>query len=953
MFQWLPELSYSRLCAKEILKYQIFGKTVKPIRKYIPELLIAVYVVLFVFTNQPSSPWDRMIASDGKGYYAYLPAFFIHGGDTDFSFIEVYEATYYPPGGELFKDFRFDTGNGIVNKYFPGPAVLWLPFFLVAHVITIVSGFPVDGYSMPYQLAIAFAAFFYFWLALLLTRKVLRYYTPNENMIAWVLIAVALATNLIYYTVNAPSQVHVYNFFLLSAFVFSVLAFCRSFKWKYLPLAALSLGMIIISRPQNGIVVFSIPFLCGDIAQTKDFFRRIFSNTKYLLFSLLLFVLPLLIPVLFWLLTTGKTLLYTYGSESYNLFKPHLLLFLFSFEKGWMLYTPIAAFAAFGFVYLFRNNKWKFFTLGAFLLFVVYFLSSWWIWNYTSYISQRVMIDFYIFLAILLVFVSLWVESKNLLKLLPVMIVFFVLLNVFQYFQQIKWIYPAGPVTASAYFRNFFSLTKDNTYFIPLEEIRDSKVFELKPGNMADSFVVDSSFNCAKDKAHPDCLFFLSDAAEKPVFIKNLEGLSDTVSHLVRFGALFNCNSVDSSLILNISFGKIGEIYSVNRRDLASVAQAQKWVNIETTLYIPYLRSNSDSVFISLGNNTGDTVFLENIKVGFVEMKNSVKYDWIPLAADDVYAAKVFKNDFEAELNQPWGNRTSVNEIKSLSGKRSSMLNAQMPYSVSFETNLDTALMALDGYLKVKSDVVLESDAKLSLVLDFSSNGKTVFYKNYPVQPASSKLGWFNFEMLRELPIKRLKADKLKVYFWYQSGSKNAYIDNLEIELVDYKKLKPVFAQNSQDNNTKNIATITQCEDFDKSTPLATGFIQSSMFAHTRPNVCECDFLHPYSFSHRLPLNVNSEPNQTLHVQAEVMSDSYKTNAVLVVDFQLDGKSVSYSPIYLNGTTRKGEWVHINQFIKRPSNAAKADSVLVYIYSPSKDEVILIDDFCVQLTHSK
>ena len=133
------------------------------LRKYIPELIVLVYAVLFLLTKVPSNPWDRVIVSDGKGYYSYLPALFIYH-DTDFGFIDKYESDYYPAGGQLYKDFRFDTGNGIVNKYFPGPAVLWLPFFTGAHAVATIFGVPTDGYSMPYQLAIAFAAFFYFWL---------------------------------------------------------------------------------------------------------------------------------------------------------------------------------------------------------------------------------------------------------------------------------------------------------------------------------------------------------------------------------------------------------------------------------------------------------------------------------------------------------------------------------------------------------------------------------------------------------------------------------------------------------------------------------------------------------------------------------------------------------------------------------------------------------------------
>jgi len=154
------------------------------LRKFVPEFVVLIFAILFLLTKNPTTQWDRVIISDGKGYYAYLSALFIYN-DTDYSFIDTYEAEYYPPGKPLYKDFRYITGHGIVNKYFQGPAILWLPFFGVGHLVASVFGYTMDGYSLPYQMAIAFAAFFYLWLALLLLRKTLRFYTHNENTIAY------------------------------------------------------------------------------------------------------------------------------------------------------------------------------------------------------------------------------------------------------------------------------------------------------------------------------------------------------------------------------------------------------------------------------------------------------------------------------------------------------------------------------------------------------------------------------------------------------------------------------------------------------------------------------------------------------------------------------------------------------------------------------------------------
>lgn len=58
--------------------------------RHMPEWLLIAYIVLFAIAKHTDNPWDRMISSDGKGYYAYLPAVFIYH-DLNFGFIPQYE----------------------------------------------------------------------------------------------------------------------------------------------------------------------------------------------------------------------------------------------------------------------------------------------------------------------------------------------------------------------------------------------------------------------------------------------------------------------------------------------------------------------------------------------------------------------------------------------------------------------------------------------------------------------------------------------------------------------------------------------------------------------------------------------------------------------------------------------------------------------------------------------
>ena len=63
----------------------------------------------------------------------------------------------------------------------------------------------------------------------------------------------------------------------------------------------------------------------------------------------------------YWKYTSGKFIINPYGAsnagEGLELLNPHLLEVLFSFRKGWFIYTPLMLFTLVGFKELYKNNK--------------------------------------------------------------------------------------------------------------------------------------------------------------------------------------------------------------------------------------------------------------------------------------------------------------------------------------------------------------------------------------------------------------------------------------------------------------------------------------------------------------------------------------------------------------------------------------------------------------------
>ena len=153
--------------------------------KYTSEIILFIFLILFFLVKKPYQEWDRVIETDGKAYYGYLTAIFIYH-DLDFKFVEYYEDKYYPDDRSVFKEFRVPYKGDVVNRGFPGLAVLFLPFFLIAHLLTLLFGFEPDGYSIIYQYTMGLATLFYLWVGCKFLTAFLRKFSDNKALISFI-----------------------------------------------------------------------------------------------------------------------------------------------------------------------------------------------------------------------------------------------------------------------------------------------------------------------------------------------------------------------------------------------------------------------------------------------------------------------------------------------------------------------------------------------------------------------------------------------------------------------------------------------------------------------------------------------------------------------------------------------------------------------------------------------
>ncbi len=427
-----------------------------------PIFLVVILYFFHLSVRDFSNPYQKPINADAKAYYAYLPAIFIYH-DSQFNFVKSIDDKYYKG---FSKDFLNVTTNGKkVNKTFPGAAVLYLPFFLLAHFIALLFGLNADGYSYVYQFLFDFGYWFYLFLGSIYYVKLFRQLKFNDNQIYFSLFILLLGTNIFFYSVVDVTVTHIMNFALINAVIYHALKLQSIFKVStnlkeinqrlfYLITLLLLIG---ITRPTN-ILIFLVVLI---FIPQKEFYIRFIKSVLYpkrIIIALGLLILIGSIPFLLWHWQTQHWIVYSYGKEGFDFSNPQIFNFLWSYKKGWFVYTPLALITMiFGLFYLYKQSKIK---VGLIILFYassVYIFSSWWCWYYGAGLSQRVMIDFSSVLG-LLILVVLSQFNRIVKQIFIGLSVSSMVFNLILTYQVTKGIYPLGSPSKEIFWDNFLSL---------------------------------------------------------------------------------------------------------------------------------------------------------------------------------------------------------------------------------------------------------------------------------------------------------------------------------------------------------------------------------------------------------------------------------------------------------------------------------------------------------------
>lgn len=454
--------------------------------------LIIICIALIVFNiNFYGNQFKKnnrltIINWDVFGYYIYLPASIIYHDlaiENKVWLDEInskYQATpyYYQLAGGSKGKSRIIYQQGISYFFFPG--------FVIAHAVAGHVGYLADGFSFPYQFSIIITSLLITFLGLFYLRKLLLNFF-SDIQVACLMLIICFGTNWFLTVAYGHGMPHSFLFTLNILIAFTTIKWLETNKKRYVVLTAFLIGWAFSCRPTE-IILLLLPLLYNVdsfIAFKLKWKQQVLSkNLHYFIAVMLITVFPLFAYMQY---ASNDILKFNLHTERLCMLSPFTLDFLFSFKKGWLLYTPIMFFALAGFYLLFKKNKNLFIPLFTITFLQVWLASSWENWWYAASYSQRPMVDFYGLLAIPLGFLIMEVYKQKQLVWVSFSVGLTLLfgLSIFQSYQYFTGIIHNERMTKAYYLSTFGKLSITQQQLNLLEPDRSATDYHRDSANLS------------------------------------------------------------------------------------------------------------------------------------------------------------------------------------------------------------------------------------------------------------------------------------------------------------------------------------------------------------------------------------------------------------------------------------------------------------------------------------
>jgi hypothetical protein len=603
-------------------------------------LLLSVVLICCKWNYQNKTNPIKAISWDVYGYYLYLPSAIIYH-DPGLENMEWVQRTIheYKPSPAIYQ-FSPGKKNRQVNTYPMGLAVAYAPGFMVAHAIAKLSSYPADGFSPPYQWSLVFTSIVFFCLGIFLLRTLLLHFFP-DILSACLLILIVWGTNFFFHAGLEGTMPHNFMFVFNCLLLLFTIRWYETFRLRYAILLAFFLGLATIARPTE--LIWLLVPLCWGVYDAASFRNRLtLLRTHYkqvIVFGITL-ILTGMPQLAYWKWASGNWFVFNHG-ERFAFLDPYTYDFLFSYKKGWLVYTPIMIFALLGFYHLYKYKKDLFYPFFIFTVVNIYVLSSWDCWWYATSFGQRPLVESYPLLAIPLGYFIIRIWKTGWLFRIPVLLFLLALavLNLFQTWQMAVGVMDGERMTKAYYWKIFgkkMASAEDRKNLLEIDRNAFHGVFE---GNEDDFykkvvFFRDYEHNYPDTDPHymTDTIHFEGKRCLKLDTLNSFaQGMTERYCDLTNKSYVWIRMTVDVFPFVDGAESHSGFVASVESDGRVmdyigygveeSKAKPGQWNTITYDYLTPFIHHKEDKVGLYYWNSGKKPVFIDNMKFEVWEPK--------------------------------------------------------------------------------------------------------------------------------------------------------------------------------------------------------------------------------------------------------------------------------------------------------------------------------------------
>ena len=601
--------------------------------------IVLVFCAVFIIGQRFSNITEKEISWDVLGYYTYLPATIIYDDFylEDLSWLKK-EVEERDLSGTLY--FISENKEGEPMYFFMmGMAIAFLPWFLIGHAIALGFDYPPTGFSPPYVYALITGAVFYTLLGMFFLRKILKKLF-SDHLAALIIIVIYFGTNTVHHLIAKDLETVNVLFLLSTIVIWNTIKWHENFKRINIFFISMAIGLMILVKPSE-ILVGLFPLFYGvkNFNSLKEKIVLIVKHRNVFVVAIGIGILILLPQMLYWHQLTGSLIYDSYNNPGVGLdwATPYITEVLFSFKKGWFIYTPVMILSIVGFIWMFKENKKLFWPSIIYFLLSFYLMSSWTEWWYGSSFSCRPIITLYPILAISLgYFFKSLANAKQLVKYtFMVFIGLCITLNQFQWWQFRNYILHDFRMTKKYYQKVFLQTSANSSDKILLDykpdfsgEIGMIEQFKRKDWLSVDFSNPLSQIKVEKIKKQDNEFIFSIDSLDLWSFDleHKVSAITEAEHFFLKYKLIYKYTSDIPEKGFPVLFSLIRRengTYGYGGFDLKG-AKKGEWVTDYFNYNAPPIRNPNDLVISHIWNPSGSTIEIKSFEIDTYEWEGVV-----------------------------------------------------------------------------------------------------------------------------------------------------------------------------------------------------------------------------------------------------------------------------------------------------------------------------------------